>query len=123
MRATKARDAVHGRAEVVAVALGAISTVQPHANADLANLARPVAAVQFPLNVDGGGERIARMRERAADRVADRLKDDAVVMRDLAAADLVVARERIAHLVWMALPQLSAAFDISEQQRHDAGRK
>ena len=115
-------NAVDRRSEVIAVALGAFAGVNRHANAHLADRLRPGVRAQRSLRLDGGIERISRQRERAAESVADGLERNAAMPGHRRAHNRIVLREREAHGVGPAFPELRASFNIREQEGYDPGR-
>ena len=116
-RPQHAREAIQHRADVVAVPRRELAGVHSHPNLDV----RPVGPrlrSQSPLRGDRGCDRVGRRLEDGMERIADHLEDVPAVAFDRGAHELVMARERDAHRVWVVLPQTGAAFDVREQHGH-----
>jgi hypothetical protein len=69
-------------------------------------------SVQGALDAYGCRERVARMLESAATRIANGLEDDSIMTRNLITADCLVVSQRVAHFTGTALPEIRAAHDI-----------
>ena len=117
------RDAVDGRAEVVAARFDRGPGVDPHPDAHRCDRRRPGAVAQAPLRIERGLERVFRAQECGAKGVADGLEDHAAVPFDGLAKHRVMTGERGSHHLAVALPELRAALDVGEQEGHRAGRK
>ena len=71
--------------------------------------------------LERGGDRVLRVVERGAHAVAGHLDHAAAMRLDGRAGKRVVPRERAFHSRRLALPQLSAALDIGEEEGRDRG--
>ena len=113
-----ARGAVDDVAEVVVVAVLGPAGMQSaaHANGDAAG-GRGIA--QALLHRQYRGDGIRGVVEHRVDSVAARLHDDTPVALDHVPRDRVVASQRQAHALGIALPELAAAFDVREQKGGD----
>jgi hypothetical protein len=117
----QSRDAIDGRSEVVAVALGARSRMQRHAHAQSLDRGE-VFACQRALGVARRGESVEHGCESRAKGVAHRFKDVRAAGFHRRAHQRIVARQCNFHRLAVALPARGAAFDIRKQKRDRAGR-
>ena len=113
---------VHHRTDVVAVTLRTGTRMQRHAHPD-GQAGRPGLVADCPLDGHRRRKRGNRVGEHGAMRLAHRLQDVAAGRLDLLADDAVMAGRRHRHGIAIGLPQLDAALDIGEQQRHQTSRK
>jgi len=118
----EARDAVEGRAKVVAVALVGGAGVQRHTHT-YGFRQIPLLPLKGALSGKGGEESGGRGRKGGIDGIADGLEDMAAVLFDGVAEDGVVAREGSRHGGGMLLPQPGGALNVGEEKGDGAGRK
>ncbi len=119
----ESRDAVDRRSEIIAIVHGRRARMDGHANSNLTDFPGPRVSAQQALRFDGSGHRFGRSRESTAERIADGLKDLAVVPLENLAEERVVIRERNGHRVGMLLPRPSTAHDVREQECHGSARQ
>ena len=89
--------------------------MQADAHAHGTDLA-PDLVIQRALRLQSRGERITRIGEDRAERVADHLKHVPVIRLDRALQQRMMARERVLCGIRVLLDQSRRAFDIGEQE-------
>ena len=115
-----ARRAVHHAAEEIVVAPLDHAGMSPQRT----RRAMPAVAARIGerlLQPERGGDRVLRVVEGGAHAVARHLDDAAAMRLDRGTGQRVVARERRLHARRLALPQLSAALDVGEEEGRDRG--
>jgi hypothetical protein len=109
------RDTVERRTEKVAVALVRVTGVDSHPHAETINRA-PILFDERALTAERGGDGGWRRRKDGTKRIANRLEDDAFVIRDIRAYQSVVACKCILHRIASGFPTLRAAFDVAKEE-------
>ncbi len=118
----QARHAIDRGPKVIAIAFVGGAGVDRGADSKSIN-GREIFGGERALRVEHRADGIFWSRERGAERIADRLKDDAVVRRDGRAHQSVMTTHRILHGRAVAFPTRGAAFDVREREGHRAGGK
>ena len=117
-----ARCAIERRAEKVAGARLHLAEVNTHAHVQRSRFQRPGASKQCLLPGDSCIDRLRTGIEYGVQAIAGSLEDQASLVFDRCAQEIVVLLQRGAHRVRRVLPQMGAAFDIGEQERGAAQR-
>ena len=113
--ALNARDAVQGAAKVISIAILRGARMNAHAHGEFSDLL-PIFRRKRALRVDGRFQGITRRLKGRANRVADRLKNDACVFLDSGANQVVMTRQGGAHLAGKFLPKPRAPDDIGKEK-------
>jgi hypothetical protein len=76
----------------------------------------PAFLGQGSLRGQGGAKGICGSEESRLDGIADVLIEEAVVILNRCAEEIVMARHGCTHRVWVTLPKSRAPFDVSEEK-------
>lgn len=108
------------RAKVVLTAHLHVARVQPHADADLADVG-PILRANSLLTQEGGANPVAGLAEGRVDPVTNRLEDDAAAGFDRRAQQVVVSAHGVAHRVRVLLESPGATLDVRKKKGDGTG--
>src|SRR5580658_7243901 len=115
------RDAVERGSEVVALALIGRTGMNGGTYAQSID-PRKILRIQSALRIEYRCNGVLGAREGRTECIADGLKNVAIVVGDRRLHQRIVPAQSILHRLPVALPALSASFDIGKQKRDRAGR-